>query len=66
MKKYNVVALADLSAPQNTWTKGQQYEVTETETKLQLSSNEAQVAYVVAVKDEVMKNFTTEMVKMAH
>lgn len=57
MKKYSVVALGDLAAPQNSWTEGCQYEVTETKTKFQLTSNEAQVAYLVELKPEIMKNF---------
>lgn len=57
MKKYSVVALEDLEAPQNSWTKGLNYEVSETATKFQITSNEAQVAYVVGLKSEIMKNF---------
>ena len=57
MKKYSVVALEDLEAPQNSWTKDCRYEVTETETKFQLTSNEAQVAYISELKPEIMKNF---------
>lgn len=57
MQKYNVVALENLEAPQNSWTKGCQYEVTETQTKFQLTSDQAQVAYVAALKPEIMKNF---------
>lgn len=57
MKKYNIVALKDLEAPQNSWTEGSQYEVVETETKFQLTSNEAQVAYVATLKAEIMQNF---------
>lgn len=57
MKKYNVVASVDLEAPQNSWDKGEVYEVTETETKFQITSNEAQVAYVAELKPEIMKNF---------
>ena len=58
MKKYQIQALSDLTAPPiNTWTKGEVYEVTETDTKFQLTSNEAQVAYVIGVKSEIMSNF---------
>ena len=57
MKKYNVIASEDLEAPQNSWTKGEEYKVTETNTKFQITSNEAQVAYVITLKDEIMKNF---------
>ncbi len=57
MKEYVVVALEDLEAPQNTWTKGGQYIATETETKFQLTSNEAQVAYVISLKPDIMNNF---------
>lgn len=60
MRKYTIIALADLVTQQNTWTEGEQYEVTETETKFQLTSNEAQVAYVISAKDEIMKNFTND------
>lgn len=57
MKQYKVIAIADLEAPQNSWTAGETYEVTETDTKFQLTSNEAQVAYVVELKDQIMENF---------
>lgn len=57
MKKYNIMALNDLEAPQNTWTKNLTYEVIETETKFQLTSNEAQVAYIAELKSKIMENF---------
>lgn len=57
MNKYKIIAIEDLEAPQNSWTKGEEYEVTETETKFQLTSNEAQVAYVIELKNEIMQNF---------
>jgi len=57
MKKYNIVALNDLEAPQNTWTKDLIYEVVETETKFQLTSNEAQVAYIAELKSKIMEYF---------
>lgn len=57
MRKYKVEALNDLQAPQNTWTKGLDYEVTETDTKFQITSNQAQVAYMIHLKSDIMKNF---------
>lgn len=57
METYNIVAISDLEAPQNSWTEGEQYIATETETKFQLTSNEAQVAYVIELKEDIMKNF---------
>lgn len=57
METYKVIALNDLQTTNNTWTKGKDYEVTETDTKFQLTSNEAQVAYVVGLKVDIMENF---------
>lgn len=57
MRKYKVEAVHDLEATHNTWTKGLDYEVTETETKFQITSNEAQVAYMIHLKSDIMKNF---------
>jgi len=57
MKKYHIEALEDLEATHNTWDKGGIYEVTETDTKFQLTSNEAQVAYMIKLKEDIMKNF---------
>lgn len=56
-EKFKVVALADLEADYNSWTKGEVYEAVKTDTKFQLTSNEAKVAYVVALKDDIMVNF---------
>ncbi|MBG9694218.1 hypothetical protein ABD91_26165 [Lysinibacillus sphaericus] len=56
-EKFKVVALEDLTADYNSWKKGEVYEVVETDTKFQITSNEAQVAYVLSLKDEIMVNF---------
>lgn len=55
--KYKVLALEDLEAEFNSWTKGLDYEVTETNTKFQITSNEGQVAYVSMLKEAVLINF---------
>jgi hypothetical protein len=57
MNKYKVLALDDLEAEFNSWTKGLDYEVIETETKFQITSNEGQVAYVSSLKEDIMINF---------
>lgn len=57
MRTYKVIALNNLEVPQNSWTKGLDYYVTETETKFQLTSNEAQVAYVLELKEDILVNF---------
>lgn len=57
MKKYKIEALNDLQTEHNTWTKGLDYEVVENETKFQLTSNEAQVAYLARLKADIMVNF---------
>ncbi|MEK3955662.1 MULTISPECIES: hypothetical protein [unclassified Psychrobacillus] len=57
MKKYKVIALENLEAENNSWTKGLDYEVTETATKFQITSNEAQVAYVIMLKEAILINF---------
>ncbi|MFY0516291.1 hypothetical protein ACOMCU_00475 [Lysinibacillus sp. UGB7] len=54
---FKVVALEGLTTDQNSWSKGEVYEVVETDTKFQLTSNEAQVAYVVVLKEAIMENF---------
>lgn len=57
MKKYKVIALENLEGKSNSWTKGVSYEVTETDTNLQLTSNEGQFTYEIMLKDVVLINF---------
>lgn len=57
MKKYKIKAMVDLETNNNTWTKDLDYDVVETDAKFQLTSNEAQIAYVRRLKPDIMKNF---------
>jgi len=57
MTKYKVFALEDIETEFNSWTTGLDYEVTETNTKFQITSNEGQVAYVSMLKEVILLNF---------
>ena len=57
MKKYEVIPLTDLQTNDNTWTKGFNYEVTETRTKFHLTSNEGQITFQMTLKPALMENF---------
>lgn len=57
MEKQTIIALEDMQADLNTWTKGLDYELWDKGTFFTITSNQAQISFSNSLKDEVLGNF---------